>query len=164
MNIKEIIKTCEVPVAKLSIKNKGSFVKLNHYYTDAWNTLAEDFGLVCREKSYKVTNKGQGVREVVFKWVANKDIDGFSRINFSLSNNCFRVTDEKVLGIFILKYVLELDYKRVWRDNPFLNSFLPYYIQFFYRQRIQDYADKYKGEFEKIEKTIRKLLNMAVFE
>lgn len=164
MNLKKIVETCEVPVAKLGIKNKGSFVDIRHYYNEAWNQLVEKVGVHCTEKEYRTTDQGGGVKQVYFHWVAYKNIDNFSRIKFDFVNNCFRVTEDKVLGIFNMTYTMELDYNKVWRNSPFLNSFLPYYIKYFYRQRVFDFLTRYKGELHYIEKIIRKLLNMAVFE
>ena len=165
MDIKKIVETCKIPVSELSIKNKGSFVKVQRYYNDAWNQLYEKVNLKCFEKEYRTTDKGGGVKQIYFHWVAYKDIEeGFSRINFDFVNNLYFVSDEKIMGIINMKYVMELDYNRVWRNNPFLKSFLPYYIKYFYRQRIYNYFDRYKAELLYVKNIIKNLLNMAVFE
>ena len=167
MDFNKILSTMEFSVAKLSIKNKGSNVKIGNYYTEVWNALAENYGLVCEEKSYKTTDKGNGVKEIVWEWEAQKSVgDSFCNIKFKFTNNCFLVFEKenKVLGIFSMEYLLVFDPKKTWRNNSFLVSFLPYYIRYFYRQRILGYAERYKGELHSIEKKIRKLLNMSVFE
>lgn len=164
MDFDKIANKCEVSISKLKIKNKGSIVKLGDYYINMYTLLIEKYGLECQESEYMHTEKGEGIKANLWKWVAYKKLDNFARLKFKFNNNAFFVKGDKVLGIFSVEYILELDYKRTWRDSALLRPFLKRYLQLFYQNQILQYIERYAEELQSIKEIVRKELNVSVFD
>ena len=165
MDFNEIASSCIVPVAKFSVKNKGSVVKLSNYYVELYNALIEKWGLICKETKY-IHNEisPDGAMGVEWEWVAYKNLDSFARIKFECSTLTWFAKGDKTAGKFSVKYVIELDFKKVWRNSSILSSFLPYYLRMFYQSNILQWVDRYMEELNGIKDSVRELLNINVYD
>ena len=164
MDFVKMAETCKVPVGSFGIKDKGSIASLSDYYINFYNVLIEKFKLKCEETKYIHTEKSaDGTQAIEFNWFSYKELDNFARLRFDCINNAFNVKGDKIMGIFTIKYTLELDYKRQWRDSIF-KSFLPYYLKMFYQNVILQWFERYVSELNSIKDEMRKMLNVSVFE
>ncbi|MBN1924147.1 MAG: hypothetical protein JW791_05335 [Nanoarchaeota archaeon] len=163
MDFNEIAESCEIPVAKFSIKNKGSVVKLGTYYAELYNALIEKWNLICKETRY-VHNEisADGATAVEWDWVAYKTLDNFSRLRFDCSTLTWYVKGDKAAGKFSVKYTIELDYNKTWRNSMLLKSFLPNYLKLFYQNTILQWIDRYLEELNGIKEKVNELLNINV--
>ena len=158
-----------VPIGSLSIKNKGSLVKFNDYYIDLYTKLIESWNLTCQESKYVHTQispgtNGQGEHKIEFSWFTYKELDSFARLRFDCFANAYYVNQDKVMGIFGVKYTIELDYKKTWRSSKLLEPFLPYFLKLFYQKIIIQWIVMYLEELNNIKDSVRKLLNVSVFD
>lgn len=169
MDFKAMAKSGKVPIGKLSVKNKGSVVKFSEYYVNLYNELLEKFSLECHESNYVHTqvspgSNGQGTHKIEFNWFAYKELDNFARLRFDCWANAYYINQDKVMGIFGVSYNIELDYKNLWRNSKLLKPFLPLYLKLFYQKTIIQWIVRYLEELNKVKDSVRKLLNVSVFD
>lgn len=167
MNFKTIIEedNCNIPSGKLGIKNKGSLVKFDDFYINFYNILLEKHSIKCDETRYRHFDKEPGVRAVDVNWQAFKVLDdNFTRLKFNMGMTAYRIEKERLMGIFTIKFTLEFDYKRKWRDNKLLNYLLPYYIKYIYKDRIFSWIDYYTSYLNNIKDDLRTAMNMDIFD
>jgi len=156
--------TCEVPIDKLSIKNKGSIVKLSEYYINLYNMFLEKYSLRCAETRYVHTEKSAEINAIEWDWFAYKELDDFARLKFKYSSNAYYVKGDKIMGIFGVSYTLELDYKKMWRNSRLLKPLLPFFLRLFYQSTIIQWLGRYVEEIEALDNDVRRLLNVSVFD
>ncbi|MFA5303331.1 MAG: hypothetical protein WC393_02230 [Candidatus Nanoarchaeia archaeon] len=170
MNFKQMVEDAKpdapiiININWLTIKNKGSIMKMSSFYIDFYNDLIEKWGLKCTETSFTQTDIDQTSKTMLWDWVAYKNIDDFARISFILSTNAYRISGDTVMGIFAIKYNLELDYTRTWRKNSFTKMILPIYLRTNYQSKLLTYAAIYMEELNAIKEKLMERLNMNVYD
>ena len=170
MNFKKMVEDSKpsepisILLNKFSIKNKGSIMKISAFYIDFYNDLIEKWGLKCTETFFTQNDLDQSAKAMIWNWVAYKKIDDFARIKFGLFSNAFRISGDTVMGIFSVKYELELDYNLVWRKNPFIKMFLPIYLRTSYQPKLFSFIGLYIEELNGIKEKLMSRLNMSVYD
>ena len=174
MNFKKMVndskpeKPIVIPINNFMIKNKGSIMKIGNFYTDFYNDLIEKWGLKCTETSFIQNESSPEVKAILWDWEAYKKIDDFARIYFKLEVNAFRISGDTVMGLFKIKYNLELDYPKsdakTWRQNSFLKMFLPIYLRTSYQSKLLSFAGLYIEELNGIKEKLMERLNMSVYD
>jgi hypothetical protein len=170
MNFKKMVEDArpDAPISininSFTIKNKGSIMKLNSFYIDFYNDLIEKWGLKCTETSFTKNDLDSKSHAMLWNWVAYKNIDNFARVNFTFFTNAYRVSGDTVMGIFGIKYNLELDYNQTWRKNSFTKMILPIYLRTNYQSKFLTYAGVYIEELNKIKNRLMERLNMNVYD
>jgi hypothetical protein len=153
-----------IPINSFLIKNKGSIMKPSAFYMDFYNDLIEKWGLKCTETSFTQNDLDQTAKAMLWNWIAYKKIDDFARIKFELNVNAFRISGDTVMGIFSIKYELQLDYTLTWRKNSFIKMFLPIYLRTSYQPKLLALAGVYIEELNGIKEKLMGRLNMSVYD
>ena len=118
----------------------------------------------CTETLFKKTDTAIDVTSMYWDWFAYKNIDDFARIKFTFSSNAFRIAGDTVMGIFKVKYFLELDYKGVWRKNELIKTFFPIYLRTQYQPKMFGFLKTYFEEFNGIKEKLMERLNMSLYD
>lgn len=153
-----------ININSFSIKNKGSIMKISAFYMDFYNDLIEKWGLKCTELRFIQNDLSQDTKAMLWKWVAYKNVDTFARIKFELGVNAFRISGDTVMGIFSIKYDLEMDYNNFWRKNSFTKWYLPFYLRTMYQSKLLAIAGTYMEELNGIKEKLMDRLNMSVYD
>lgn len=170
MNFKKMVEDAKpdapiiININSFSVKNKGSIMKMSAFYIDFYNDLIEKWGLKCTETSFTQNDLDQSSKAMLWNWVAYKKIDEFARISFTFSTNAYRIAGDTVMGIFGIKYNLELDYTQTWRKNSFTKMFLPIYLRTSYQSKLLTYAGVYMEELNGIKEKLMERMNMNVYD
>lgn len=157
-----------IPINDFSIKNKGSIVKMSAFYIDFYNDLIEKWGLKCTETSFALNELSPDAKAMIWDWVAYRKIDNFARIKFKLGVNAFRIVGDTVMGIFSIKYFLELDYakpgSKTWRENALTKFYLPIYLKTSYQPKLMAFIGLFVEELNGIKERLMSRLNMSVYD
>ncbi len=153
-----------IEINTFGVKNKGSIMKISDFYVNFYNDLIEKWGLKCVETKFVRNDLSQDAYAMIWDWVAYKNIDSFARIKFVFSPNAFRISGDTVMGIFKIKYFLELDYKGTWRKNGWVKYFFPIYLRMQYQPKLFGFLKTYFEEFNGIKEKLMERLNMSVYD
>jgi len=170
MNFKKMVqdtdssKPISIDINKFTVKNKGSVMKIGTFYADFYNDLIEKWGLKCTETSFTNNELDQTVKAMLWEWEAYSKIDNFARVKFNLSVNAFRIVGDTVMGIFGIRYALELDYGLVWRSNALTKWYLPIYLRTYYKGKMFSWIDRYMDDLNAIKEKLMERLNMSTYD
>ena len=165
VDFEELSRKCEFPVGVLAIKNKGSIVKLGGYYFNLYALLLERYGFRCQETRYVQTFKDDGIESREWDWFGYRAIDNFARLRIDVRHNFWTVKADKVGGFISVKYTIELDYKKLWRNNSTLKWMLPIYLRRYYWGRaLLGYYVRFNEELGGVKELIKKELNVLVYD
>jgi hypothetical protein len=153
-----------IEINTFGVKNKGSIMKIGDMYTNFYNDLIEKWGLKCVEIDFKKIDTAVDVTSMYWDWLAYKNIDNFARIKFKFGVKAFRIAGDTVMGIFSIKYNLELDYKGTWRKNDWVKFFFPIYLRTQYQPKLFGFLKTYFEEFNGIKEKLMERLNMSLYD
>ncbi|MDD2678665.1 MAG: hypothetical protein PHT91_01280 [Candidatus Nanoarchaeia archaeon] len=170
MNFNKMVKDAKIDqpitleINSFMVKNKGSIMKISEFYQNFYNDLIEKWGIKCVETSFTYKEIDQNVKAMLWNWEGYLGIDTFSRVKFLLKVNAFRISKDTVMGIFSIKYVLEMDYKSIWRKSSFTNWYLPIYLRNYYNKKLLSWVERYMDDLNSIKEKLMERLNMSTYD